>query len=99
MATGLCSNAMWSFLIGLRLKQHEIGHKENKQVRRSYRCLRACRRETLFLEAKMMFLVALLLLLLLVGIIGGVVVTKFLFLVLIVAALLAVIGFFTRRTA
>ena len=82
------------------MKQREIGHKkERSKLGRSYRCLGACRRETPFLEVNMMFLVALLLLLLLVGVIGGVVVTKFLFLVLIVAALLAVIGFFTRRTA
>ena len=45
-----------------------------------------------------MLLVALLVLLLALGIIGGVVLTKFLFLVLVVAALLAVIGFFARRT-
>jgi hypothetical protein len=38
-------------------------------------------------------------LLLLFAIVGGVAISKFLFLVLIVAALLAVIGFFTRRTA
>lgn len=45
-----------------------------------------------------MLLVALLVLLLALGIAGGVVLTKFLFLVLVVAALLAVIGFFARRT-
>jgi hypothetical protein len=38
------------------------------------------------------------LLLIALAIIGGVALTKFLFLVLIVAALLALIGFFTRRT-
>jgi hypothetical protein len=38
-------------------------------------------------------------LLLLFAIVGGVAITKFLFLVLIVAALLALIGFFARRTA
>jgi hypothetical protein len=38
------------------------------------------------------------LLLIALAIVGGVAVTKFLFLVLIVAALLALIGFFTRRT-
>jgi hypothetical protein len=38
------------------------------------------------------------LLLIALAVIGGVALTKFLFLVLIVAALLALIGFFTRRT-
>jgi hypothetical protein len=38
------------------------------------------------------------LLLIALAIVGGVALTKFLFLVLIVAALLALIGFFTRRT-
>ena len=38
-------------------------------------------------------------LLLLFAIVGGVAITKFLFFVLIVAALLALIGFFARRTA
>jgi hypothetical protein len=41
---------------------------------------------------------ALLLLLLLLAIVGGVVVTKFLFFVLVAVALIALIGFFTRRT-
>ena len=44
-------------------------------------------------------LIALLILLLALAIFGGVFVTKFLFFVLLVFALLAVIGFFTRRTA
>lgn len=38
-------------------------------------------------------------LLLLFAIVGGVAITKFLFFVLIIAALLALIGFFARRTA
>jgi hypothetical protein len=38
-------------------------------------------------------------LLLLFAIVGGIAITKFLFFVLIVAALLALIGFFTGRTA
>ena len=38
-------------------------------------------------------------LLLLFAIVGGIAITKFLFFVLIVAALLALIGFFARRTA
>jgi hypothetical protein len=45
-----------------------------------------------------MLLALLALCLLAVAIVGGVVLTKFLFLVLIVVALLALIGFFTRRT-
>ena len=44
-------------------------------------------------------LIALLILLLAIAIFGGVFVTKFLFLVLLVCALLALVGFFTRRTA
>jgi hypothetical protein len=47
----------------------------------------------------MVLLWVLVALLLLFGIVGGVAITKFLFFVLIVAALLALIGFFTRRTA
>jgi hypothetical protein len=38
------------------------------------------------------------LLLVALAVVGGIALTKFLFLVLIVAALLALIGFFTRRT-
>jgi hypothetical protein len=45
-----------------------------------------------------MLLALLALCLLAFAIVGGVVLTKFLFFVLIVAALLALIGFFTRRT-
>jgi hypothetical protein len=44
-------------------------------------------------------LLALLLLLVLLAVLGGVLLTKLLFFVLLVAALVAVIGFFTRRTA
>jgi hypothetical protein len=44
-------------------------------------------------------LIAILILLLALAIFGGVFVTKFLFFVLLVCALLALIGFFTRRTA
>jgi hypothetical protein len=47
----------------------------------------------------MVLLWVLVALLLLFAIVGGVAITKFLFLILIVAALLALIGFFTRRTA
>jgi hypothetical protein len=43
-------------------------------------------------------LLALLVLLLALAIIGGVVLTKFLFFVLIAVAVIALIGFFTRRT-
>ena len=44
-------------------------------------------------------LVALLILLLAVAIFGGVFVTKFLFFVLLVCALVALFGYFARRTA
>jgi hypothetical protein len=44
-------------------------------------------------------LIALLILLLAIAIFGGVFVTKFLFFVLLVCALVALIGFFARRTA
>ena len=47
----------------------------------------------------MVLLWVLIALLLLFAIVGGVAITKFLFFVLIVAALLALIGFFARRTA
>ncbi len=47
----------------------------------------------------MVLLWVLVALLLLFAIVGGVAITKFLFFVLIVAALLALIGFFARRTA
>ena len=43
-------------------------------------------------------LLVLALLLLVFGIVGGIAITKFLFFVLIAALLLAVIGFFARRT-
>jgi hypothetical protein len=43
-------------------------------------------------------LIALLILLLALAVFGGVFVTKFLFFVLLVCALVAVIGFFSRRT-
>ncbi len=43
-------------------------------------------------------LIALLILLLAVAIFGGVFVTKFLFFVLLVCVLVALIGFFARRT-
>ncbi len=43
-------------------------------------------------------LIALLILLLAVAIFGGVFVTKFLFFVLLVCALVALVGFFARRT-
>lgn len=43
-------------------------------------------------------LIALLILLLALAIFGGVFVTKFLFFVLLVCALVALIGFFARRT-
>ena len=45
-----------------------------------------------------MLLALFVLLLVALAVIGGIALTKFLFLVLIVAALLALIGFFTRRT-
>jgi hypothetical protein len=45
-----------------------------------------------------MLLALFVLLLIALAIVGGVALTKFLFLVLIVAALVALIGFFTRRT-
>ena len=47
----------------------------------------------------MVLLWVLVALLLLFAIVGGVAITKFLFFVLIIAALLALIGFFARRTA
>ena len=47
----------------------------------------------------MVLLWVLVALLLLFAIVGGVAITKFLFFVLIVAGLLALIGFFARRTA
>ena len=47
----------------------------------------------------MVLLWVLVALLLLFAIVGGIAITKFLFFVLIVAALLALIGFFARRTA
>ena len=47
----------------------------------------------------MSLLLAVIILLVLFGVIGGLAITKFLFFVLVVAALLALIGFFTRRTA
>jgi hypothetical protein len=47
----------------------------------------------------MALLLALIILLVLFGIIGGLALTKFLFFALIVAALVALIGFFARRTA
>ncbi len=43
-------------------------------------------------------LIALLILLLALAIFGGVFITKFLFLVLLVCAIVALIGFFSRRT-
>ena len=43
--------------------------------------------------------IALLILLLAIAIFGGVFVTKFLFFVLLFCVLLAIIGFFSRRTA
>ena len=45
-----------------------------------------------------MLLALFVLLLIALAIVGGVALTKFLFLVLIVAALVALIGFFARRT-
>jgi hypothetical protein len=47
----------------------------------------------------MALLLALIILLVLFGIIGGLALTKFLFFALLVAALVALIGFFARRTA
>jgi hypothetical protein len=49
--------------------------------------------------AIVVFLWVLVALLLLFAIVGGVAISKFLFVVLIVVALLALIGFFARRTA
>jgi hypothetical protein len=49
--------------------------------------------------AIVVFLWVLVALLLLFAIVGGVAISKFLFFVLIVVALLALIGFFARRTA
>jgi hypothetical protein len=45
-----------------------------------------------------MLIALVVLLLVALAVVGGIALTKFLFLVLIVAALLALIGFFTRRT-
>ena len=56
-------------------------------------------RESSQKEAIVVLLWVLVALLLLFAIVGGVAITKFLFFVLIVAALLALIGFFARRTA
>ena len=45
-----------------------------------------------------MLLALFVLLMVALAVVGGIALTKFLFLVLIVAALVALIGFFTRRT-